>query len=163
MVADCARIFNVHRHQNWYVYNHIMYARWLLEDATNSLNAQMLELAPSLLGHVATRQPAVTVTVGDDWVRARAWRDAEFEAQAPGNLCVHVVAVSINDRPGTFSLDIADLCGTPSMCPSSTSDGTSRFVRIFINLTALSSVCVGMHRPKVRSSPTHACHYQMWC
>ena len=27
-------------HQNWYVYNHIMYARWLLEDATVSMKQQ---------------------------------------------------------------------------------------------------------------------------
>lgn len=39
-------------HLNWYVYNHIMYARWALEDATSAVNAQVLELTYSLMGPV---------------------------------------------------------------------------------------------------------------
>ena len=32
------------------------------------LNAQMLELAPSLMGPVTTVHPSVTVLTGDEWV-----------------------------------------------------------------------------------------------
>ena len=46
--------------QNWYVYNHISYARWVLEDATSALNAKILSLTPSLLGPVTTVQPTVS-------------------------------------------------------------------------------------------------------
>lgn len=97
-------------HQNWYVYNHIMYSRWLLEDATSSLNAELLELMPSLLGPVTVVQPTVVVVKGDAWIRARAWRDTDFEAQDPSNLCVHVVVVSVGDRPGSFKLHLDGVC-----------------------------------------------------
>ena len=106
--------------QNWYVYNHIMYARWLLEDATSALNAQMLELAPSLLGHVTTSQPRVTVVEGNDWIRAKAWRDAAYEAQqqhAVRNLCVHVAVASVGQKPGTFALQLAGICGGGTLPP----------------------------------------------
>ena len=41
--------------QNWYVYNHIMYARWLLEDATSALNAQVSN--PHLIGTSSSPHP----------------------------------------------------------------------------------------------------------
>ena len=85
--------------QAWYVYNHIMYQRWVLEDTTSALNGQILELAPSLLGSVTTVQPVVTAVEGNEWIRARAWRDAAFEAQKEGNLCVHLAVASVGDRP----------------------------------------------------------------
>ena len=98
-------------HLNWYVYNHIMYARWALEDATSAVNAQLLELTPSLLGPVTIVQPKTTVLAeAAGWARARAWRDSGFESAAPGNLCVHVVVASINDVPATFTLEIDGLC-----------------------------------------------------
>ena len=96
--------------QIWYVFNHIMFARWLLEDSTSQLNAQMLELAPSLLGRVTTVQPVVALTVGDEWARARAWRDADFEEKAPGHLCVHVAVASVGALPATFTLRLEGLC-----------------------------------------------------
>ena len=46
MVIALARSKNSHNGmlmQNWYVYNHIMYARWLLEDSTSALNAQVIQ------------------------------------------------------------------------------------------------------------------------
>ena len=57
-----------------------MYARWVLEDAITALNAQLLELAPSLLGAVDTVQPTATVLGAPaSFLRARAWRDEAFE------------------------------------------------------------------------------------
>jgi hypothetical protein len=103
-------------HQIWYVYNHIMYARWLLEDAITALNAQLLELAPSLLASVDTVQPTVTVLGKPaQFLRARAWRDEAFEAQAKGNLCVHVAVASISvSAPSSFELELHGLCGEGS-------------------------------------------------
>ena len=97
--------------QVWYVYNHIMYQRWVLEDTTSALNGQILELAPSLLGSVTTVQPVVTAVEGNEWIRARAWRDAAFEAQKEGNLCVHLAVASVGDRPGSFAIRIDGVCG----------------------------------------------------
>ena len=96
--------------QNWYVYNRIMYMRWMLEDSTAALNAQILELTPSLLGSVTTVHPVVTVLEGDDWIRARAWRDVSFEAQRPGNLCVHLVVASVGVKPGNFEIRLDGVC-----------------------------------------------------
>eukprot|EP01047_Picozoa_sp_COSAG01_P036129 COSAG01_NODE_2809_length_7041_cov_4.383751_2_plen_143_part_00 len=99
----------------WYVYNHIMYARWILEDAITALNAQLLELAPSLLGPVDTVQPTVTVVgapATQAVLRARAWRDTAFEAQAGKSLCVHVALASIAvTAPSSFELELRGLCG----------------------------------------------------
>eukprot|EP01043_Picozoa_sp_COSAG02_P009338 COSAG02_NODE_315_length_24910_cov_17.139978_10_plen_411_part_00 len=104
------------------VYNHIMYARWVLEDAITALNAQLLELAPSLLGTVDTVQPTVTVLGAPaTFLRARAWRDKAFEAQAAqrGNvkqtsssLCVHVVlaSIAVSMPPSPFELELRGLC-----------------------------------------------------
>jgi hypothetical protein len=39
--------------QNWYVYNRIMYMRWLLEDSTSALNAQVRALRPRNAVHSA--------------------------------------------------------------------------------------------------------------
>ena len=102
-------------HQVWYVYNHIMFERWALEDATSTVDAQILELSPSLLGAATTVQPRVAVMDSEN-IRARAWRDANFEAQSddPSLICVHVVAVSIALAPEAFSLHISGLCKTQS-------------------------------------------------
>ena len=94
-----------------YVYNHIMYARWVLEDATSALNGQIAELSPSLLAPVTTVHPEVTVVEGDAWIRARAWRDAAFEAQQPGQLCVHLAVASIGATPGNFAIKLDGVCG----------------------------------------------------
>ena len=75
------------------------------------MDAQILELTPSLLGTATLVQPQVTVADGAlSFFRARAWRDADFEAQAAANLCVHLIVASINDKPASFSLSIDGLC-----------------------------------------------------
>eukprot|EP01051_Picozoa_sp_SAG22_P004039 SAG22_NODE_207_length_15278_cov_4.056855_16_plen_163_part_01 len=116
-----------------------MYARWLLEDSITALNAQLLELLPSLLAPVDTVQPTVTVLGAEQSaaLRARAWRDTEFEARGrattgaessagaghqPSSLCVHVVVASIvRDAPTLFTLELGGLCGGDSVsaCPAS--------------------------------------------
>ena len=111
-----------------------MFARWLLEDATSSLNAQLLELTPSLLGSVTTQQPLVTALGGSDaWVRARAWRDVGFEAQAAGpseGLCVHVAVASVGARPGTFTLRFDGLCPAAG-CPPAGVNATHLFTESY--------------------------------
>jgi len=53
----------------------------------------------------------VTVAGGaQSFIRARAWRDADFETQAAANLCVHLIVASIHDKPASFSLSIEGLC-----------------------------------------------------
>ena len=52
----------------------------------------------------------MTVLEGDDWVRARAWRDVSFEAQRPGNLCVHLVVASVGEKPGNFAIRLDGVC-----------------------------------------------------
>eukprot|EP01052_Picozoa_sp_SAG31_P023229 SAG31_NODE_1902_length_6956_cov_5.312236_2_plen_490_part_00 len=96
--------------QNWYVYNRIMYMRWQLDDATAVLNAQILELAPSLLSSVTTVHPTVTILEGSDWIRARAWRDPSFEAQRPQHLCVHLIVASVGERPGNVAIRLEGVC-----------------------------------------------------
>ena len=60
-----------------------MHSRWLLEDAASALNAQLQELAPSLLARADAVHPLVRVRGAPAaFVRARAWRDSGFEAQA---------------------------------------------------------------------------------
>ena len=104
-----------------YVYNHIMYARWVLDDAVSAVNAKILELTPSLLGAVTTIQPSVAFVADDphgpgvagdagQFLRARAWRDAGFEQRHPVQICVHVVVASIAERPLQFQLQLGGLC-----------------------------------------------------
>jgi hypothetical protein len=109
--------------QNWYVYNHIMYARWVLDDAVSAVNAKLLELTPSLMGPVTTIQPTITFVVkgggeGEDdgtLLRAKAWRDTAFEAKHPGGeICVHLVVASIAERPSRFRLQLGGLCDSSS-------------------------------------------------
>lgn len=116
-----------------------MYARWVLEDAITALNAQLLDLAPSLLGPVDTVQPTTTVLGAPaTFLRARAWRDKAFEAQvaARGNvkqagsgLCVHVVlaSIAVSTPPSPFELELRGLCagsssnkidGSLPLCPN---------------------------------------------
>eukprot|EP01051_Picozoa_sp_SAG22_P019485 SAG22_NODE_3612_length_1616_cov_1.926170_2_plen_187_part_00 len=109
--------------KNWYVYNHIMFERWLLEDVTAAVDAEFLELLPSLLGPVATTgaahlrpPPAVNITAGADWAVAKAWRDTGYEARTAGGLCVHLAVASLKtDRPAGFELTLTGLSppGTP--------------------------------------------------
>ena len=44
-------------------------------------------------------------------VRGRAWRDAGFEKQYPGSVCVHLVVASIAERPVQFTMKLEGLCG----------------------------------------------------
>ena len=130
-------------HQVWYVYNHIMFERWALEDATSAVDAQILELSSSLLGAATTVQPKVTVTDSQN-IRARAWRDADFEAQSsdPSHICVHMVVASIALAPEAFSLHISGLCKTASDDPGCDL-GTINATHIFTELYSV---------PVVRSS-----------
>ena len=111
-----------------------MYARWLLEDATSALDAQLLELSPSLLGPVTTVQPSVQVTQGDIWLRAKAWRDSSYEAQS-AKLCIHLAAASIHDVPAAFTLKISGLCHpTNETCAGLALNATHIFTEAYSTL-----------------------------
>jgi hypothetical protein len=65
----------------------------------------------SLMGSVTTVHPTVTVVEGDDWIRARAWRDTSFEAQKAVNICVHLIVASVGVKPGNFAIRLDGVCG----------------------------------------------------
>ena len=65
----------------------------------------------SLMGSVTTVHPTVTVVEGDDWIRARVWRDTSFEAQKAGNICVHLIVASVGVKPGNFAIRLDGVCG----------------------------------------------------
>jgi hypothetical protein len=94
---------------------------------------QILELAPSLLAPVTAAHPTVSVLEGGDWVRARAWRDVAFEAQAPGHLCVHLIVASVGSRPGSFAIRLGGVCGAAGLpvCPKAALNATHLFSQYY--------------------------------